>query len=319
MPAENPQRLKSYLDMISNKQDLEKILAASKATAEASRRGGLEGMESPAAGAARSGLESVLRDKDPSGAELDGLEALIIPELRPAIDIIGGKFKATHELWKHLSTDDKIRGNIERALPSVGRIELPGNPRIPYGGTGFVVGENLLMTNRHVAAIFASGLGTRSVDFKPQAEAGIDFLRELGGPVVGSVLTVRRVVMIHPYWDMAILEVENLPSAHKPLNLSTDDFSQHDGEEIAVVGYPAFDPRNNAAEQDKVMSGQYGVKRLQPGQLHKRGQTESFGKLVDAAVHDCSTLGGNSGSFVLHLKTGNVMALHFGGRYHEKN
>jgi endonuclease G len=314
MPAQDPQRLKSYIEMISNKKDLERILAKSKAAAG----GGLEGMESPEAGAARSGLETVLRDKDPSGAELDGLEALIIPELRPAIDIIGGKFKATHELWTHLSTDDNIRGNIERALPSVGRIELPGNSRLPYGGTGFVVGKNLLMTNRHVAAIFASGLGTRSVAFKPQAEAGIDFLRELGGPA-GSVLTVRRVVMIHPYWDMAILEVENLPAAHEPLKLSVEDFAERDKEEIAVVGYPAFDPRNDAAEQDKVMARQYGVKRLQPGQLHKRGQTESFGKLVPAAVHDCSTLGGNSGSFVLHLATGNVMALHFGGRYHDKN
>ena len=181
-----------------------------------------------------------------------------------------------------------------------------------------MVGSNLVMTNRHVAAIFASGLGMRSVAFKPASKAGIDFLRERGRPA-GSVLTIRRVVMIHPYWDMAILEVENLPSGHEPLKLSVEDFSASDGEQIAVVGYPAFDPRNDAAEQDKLFAQQYGVKRLQPGLLHKRAQTESFGKLVPAAVHDCSTLGGNSGSFVLHLATGNIVALHFGGRYHDKN
>ena len=65
MPADNPQRLKSYLEMISSKQNLEKILAASKS--KTTGGGGLEGMESPVAGAARSGLETVLRGKDPSG------------------------------------------------------------------------------------------------------------------------------------------------------------------------------------------------------------------------------------------------------------
>jgi endonuclease G len=41
--------------------------------------------------------------------------------------------------------------------------------------------------------------------------------------------------------------------------------------------------------------------------------------MVPAATHDCSTLGGNSGSAVIDLDTGEVLALHFGGLYHEKN
>jgi hypothetical protein len=43
-------------------------------------------------------------------------------------------------------------------IPSVGRIELPGDPILPYGGTGFVVGENLLMTDVSLA-------------FNPEAQA----------------------------------------------------------------------------------------------------------------------------------------------------
>jgi endonuclease G, mitochondrial len=39
------------------------------------------------------------------------------------------------------------------------------------------------MTNRHVAEIFATGLGTRNLKFISGAKAGIDFLREKGGPV----------------------------------------------------------------------------------------------------------------------------------------
>jgi endonuclease G, mitochondrial len=61
------------------------------------------------------------------------------------------------------------------------------------------------------------------------------------------------------------------------------------------------------------------VKRLQPGEIRGRMRTASFGKLVNAATHDCSTLGGNSGSAVLDLSSGAVLALHFGGSYREQN
>lgn len=111
------------------------------------------------------------------------IEALIIPELRPAIDIIDGKFSSTHQLWRHLSSDDRIRGRIEAAIPSVGRVELPGNRRYPYGGTGFVVGDGLLMTNRHVAEIFAAGFGA--------ANSGL-------GPVIGQELISSANVVVHP-------------------------------------------------------------------------------------------------------------------------
>ena len=57
------------------------------------------------------------------------------------------------------------------------------------------------------------------------------------------------------------------------------------------------------------------MKRLQPGTLGGRRETESFGKMVSAVRHNCSTLGGNSGSALLYLESREVPALHFGGRY----
>src|SRR5688500_7311862 len=158
MEGQDPERLKSFLKLISRKHGLEKTLEAA-ATAAAPAGGGLESLESPAAAAAQSGIESVLRDRDVAPDEQAGMEALIIPKLRPAIDVIDGKFNVTHELWTHLSSNNAVRQRIEGIIPSVGRIELPGNQRYPYGGTGFIVGNNLIMTNRHVAAIFANGLG----------------------------------------------------------------------------------------------------------------------------------------------------------------
>ena len=314
MARRNAERLKSYLELISGKQGLESVLESTSPPSS-----NFESVaESQESAAARSGLESVLKGRDPTPDEEASLEALIIPKLRPAIDIVDGKFNVTHNLWTHLSSDAAIRGRIEAVIPSIGRIELPGNSQYPYGGTGFVVGDGLLMTNRHVASIFATGLGDQNLAFKSGLRAGIDFQRERGRPA-GTTLMVRGVVMIHPYWDMAILAVEGLPADRKPLKLSVADISDFDGREIAVIGYPAFDPRNDEAEQDELFDREYGVKRLQPGQLHKRAETESFGKMVSAAAHDCSTLGGNSGSEVVDLATGEIVALHFGGRYQERN
>ena len=86
-----------------------------------------------------------------------------------------------------------------------------------------------------------------------------------------------------------------------------------------MVGYPAFDPRNDTAVQNTVFGGFYYVKRLQPGKLQKRGAIDSFGKSVSAATHDSSTLGGNSGSALVDPATGQVVGLHFAGVYLEAN
>ncbi|WP_079433966.1 DNA/RNA non-specific endonuclease [Zoogloea sp. LCSB751] len=266
--------------------------------------------------AARKALESLESDRELERGELLGLEAIISAEIRPVIDVIDGRFNSTHPLWTQLSTDDGIRGRLEACMSSIGRVELPGH-RLPYGGTAFLVGEGLLMTNRHVAEIFAAGLGTRSLAFKPGAQAGIDFLRELNQPP-GTIFKVTRVVMIHPYWDMALLQVEGLDSRRK-LGLSLIDARDIQGHDIAVIGYPAFDPRNPSDVQQGLFHGNYGVKRLQPGELQGGKKTASFQKLVNAATHDCSTLGGNSGSCLIDLDTGAVLALHFGGSYREQN
>ena len=51
------------------------------------------------------------------------------------------------------------------------------------------------------------------------------------------------------------------------------------------------------------------VKRLQPG------KAVAYSTEYSAVQHDCSTLGGNSGSPVVDLETNEVIGLHFGGRY----
>ena len=321
MARRDVERLRDYLSLISKKRGgIKAQIAALKARPELVSPGGLESVtaEPPPVTLAVRGLEKIDRNREPSAQEIAGLEAIINEDLRPAVDVIDGKFSITHPLWKQLSTDAAIRQRIEDVIPSIGRIELPGNRRIPYGGTGFVVGDGLIMTNRHVAEIFAQGLGDKRLSFIDGSKAGIDFLREQGRPT-GPTLMVRKVVMIHPFWDMAILAVDGLPATRKPMRLSLQDARDMVGHDIFVIGYPAFDPRNPADVQNDVFEGRYGVKKLQPGELQGGMKTSSFGKLVPSATHDCSTLGGNSGSAVIDMETGEVLGLHFGGLYHQQN
>lgn len=324
MAGENRDRLRHYLELITaRKGGVESVIPDLEGLTQVSREAEVGGFEvlrhgPSAAEIATRSIKEITLGRNLGPEEESGLEAIINAEIRPAIDVVDGTFISTHPLWTHLSADASIKARIEAILPSIGRLELPGNPKLPYGGTGFVVGDGLIMTNRHVAAIFAQGVGDRNLSFTPGNRAGIDFLRERDRPT-GPTLMVRRVVMIHPYWDMALLSVDGLPAGQKPLKLALTDARDLVGTEICVVGYPAFDPRNPHGEQNDLFGGRYGVKRLQPGELQGATDTASFGKLVSAASHDCSTLGGNSGSAVVDLKTGEVLALHFGGRYHERN
>lgn len=270
--------------------------------------------------AARSAAQKIERGRlDLTPLEQSAVEAIIIPDRRPAFDIVNGDFVADHHLWRDLSTDPEKHTRLKAAIPSVGRVELPGQQRIPYGGTGFVVGRDLLMTNRHVAEIFALGLGVRRLRFRTGWRAAVDFRKELDAPE-GPDFDVRRVLMIHPWWDMALLQVPGIGSGHPALRLSTMDARETPGRRVALVGYPAYDPlRNDPNVQDQLFRRVYRVKRLLPGELAPPRRTESFGKLVDAAAHDASSLGGASGSAVVDIDSGEIVALHFGGRYLDIN
>jgi endonuclease G len=316
-------RLKHYIDLISRSHGgidglLSGPLFADDMPAAWSPKEAFEAPADERLAAAKGALEKIETGGPLSPQALADTEAIIAEDIRPAIIVVDGKFESNHPLWSQLSTDTAIRTRIEAALPSIGRIELPGHKRLPYGGTGFVVGDGIIMTNRHVAELFAHGLGNRRLDFITGAKAGIDFGREFGKPVT-STLAVKRVLMIHPYWDMALLSVEGLEADHMPLKLACRDARDLAGTQIAVIGYPGYDPRNPTEIQKNLFESHFGIKRLQPGELQGAVQAASFGKFVTAAGHDCSTLGGNSGSALLDLASGEVLGLHFGGVFHDVN
>ncbi|MCB0686330.1 MAG: DNA/RNA non-specific endonuclease [Saprospiraceae bacterium] len=268
------------------------------------------------------GLESIGRVEQPSIEIFNpDTEAIILRTLRPVYKIKDDTYSIPESsIWRRLDSNSQIRANIENAIPSIGRIELPTDPRILYVGTAFLVSQDLIMTNRHVAEYFCSGLGVDGLRFKKGQQAGIDFKEEFESPPEAQVFyDIVDVVMIHPFWDLAILRVKVPEKRLNPLVLSTEVRESNFKKEVVVIGYPAFDQRNNRAEQDRIFESVYDIKRLQPGVITGMSKVSSYAYTVEALSHDSSTLGGNSGSAIIDVNTGQVLGLHFAGIYQRSN
>jgi endonuclease G len=310
---EKLRRLGSYLNGIAPEGDLSELLTRKSFVVAEGRESAVEssGLE-----LARTGLRQLQDRREGSGLsdeQLLAIEAIVLRTERPAVLIQNNSYQTPPDPWGHFGRRD-IRQQLQGVIPSVAMIQMPGHPRGPHGGTGFVVGPDLVMTNRHVAEQFASGLGRRC-RMNGGQRVRCEFRQEHANPRTDPVL-VDRVLMIHPHWDMALLRAPGVASTHEPLKLSTENPEQLLGRDIAVIGYPAFDPRNDGTLQHQIFGGVYDVKRLQPGKLRARAlQTDFYRNRVHVLTHDSSTLGGNSGSAVIDVKTGHVVGLHFAGQY----
>ena len=314
--TEKSARLKRLLTQIAPGNSIE---AVSRPDAKAIDRDGFESLGPDHVGAAESGLQKLAEDRvhDITPSEMFGLEAIVLPRNRPVAFVRGNSYDDLDGPWVSLN-DDVVKRRIASLLPLIGRVEVPSSPILPYAGTGFVVGQGLIATNRHVAQIFAQGLGL-TIRYRA-GDAAIDFKRQVDAPddERTAYLSVRAVEMIHPYWDMALLRVDGLPT-DRMLRLSVKSPEELLDRNVVVIGYPARDERNDVALQDRIFNRTYNVKRLQPGVIRTRAKVQSFENTVNAVTHDASTLGGNSGSAVIEVDTGEIVALHFAGEYLKAN
>jgi endonuclease G, mitochondrial len=298
-------RFRRYAEQIAPGGELDELMP---------ERSPFESADGGKTAAATSALEKMRRNEEPTLGEASAFEAIIRPRTRPIVDVIAGSYAKPAAPWTHYDAAE-IRTRFDAAIPAVGRINLPPGSGTVFAGTGFVVGDGLLMTNRHVARLFATGLGTHDLRFTHQVD--VNFLHERDNP--GSVaFDLVEIVMIHPWWDMALLRVAGLNNLQQ-LALSHRAPEELNGHDIAVIGYPAKDPRNDVATQMQIFGGTFDIKRLQPGKLWERRAVISFRNQVNAVTHDCSTLGGNSGSAVVLADSGEAAALHFAGRFRDAN
>jgi DNA/RNA endonuclease G (NUC1) len=315
---EKAKRLKAMLSQVAGARGLESVASVS---VRAEQSGAFEslGIERQRPDTLQSGLEKLAdnRHRDITPEEMFGLEAIVLRQNRPVVFVRGDSYDDVDEPWSTLNGAE-VKRRLSALFPLIGRIELPNSPILPYAGTGFVVGKGLIATNRHVAQLFSRGLGL-TIQYRG-GDAAIDFKRQVDTPDGdrSAYLTVRGVEMIHPYWDMALLRVDGLPT-DKMLRLSVRSPEDLVNRNIVAVGYPARDDRSDLALQDKIFGGVYYVKRLQPGVVRARAEVQSFENQVNAMTHDASTLGGNSGSAIIDVDTGEVVALHFAGEYLKAN
>ena len=314
--AEKFVRLKRLLTQIAPGNSIE---AVSRPDADAIDRGGFESLGPGNVAAAEAGLQKLAEDRvqEITPSEMLGLEAIVLPRNRPVALVRGDSYDDLDGPWVSLN-GDVIKKRIASLLPLIGRVEVPSSPILPYAGTGFVVGQGLIATNRHVAQLFSQGRGL-TIRYRA-GDAAIDFKRQIDAPDDDrtAYLSVRAVEMIHPYWDMALLRVDDLPT-DRMLRLSVKSPEELVDHNVVVIGYPARDERNDVALQDRIFNRTYNVKRLQPGVIRARAKIQSFENTVNALTHDASTLGGNSGSAVIEVESGEVVALHFAGEYLKAN
>jgi endonuclease G len=311
---EKAARLKKLLTQIAPGDTVESIPVPRAPPAA----GGMESMEAPDA-TLSSALNKLAENRhaDITSSEMFGLEAIILPKTRPVVFVKDGTYDDVGEPWLSLNAPE-VKARINPLLPLIGRVELPRSQVIPYAGTGFIVGKGLIATNRHVAQLFSQGLGL-TISYNA-GDGAIDFKREVNtkDDDRSAYLKVIGVEMIHPFWDMALLRVDGLPTTNI-LRLSTRSPEELVGRNIVAIGYPAQDPRSDLELQDRIFGGKYLVKRLQPGTLRDRATVQSFENQVNAMTHDASTLGGNSGSAIIDVDSGEVVALHFAGEYLKAN
>jgi endonuclease G len=214
---------------------------------------------------------------------------------------------------------------IERRSASVGRIALePAGSAPEPVGTGWRVGTNLIVTNRHVACLLIG------LEIPPEVVPPDSWSKNLALPCVIDFAMVnqppepRRFRLSKVAWcagrsgpDLAFLELKaSRPGAVPdplPINWEAAALGQggsgatppdFQGRKIYVVGHPYSDGDSSAVAE--VFGRADGRKRFSPGCVTRIRPTGIFD-------HDCSTLGGNSGSCVLSAETHDVLGIHFAG------
>jgi hypothetical protein len=249
------------------------------------------------------------REDDLDDRERLGLTAVILLEGRPAILIQDGDFRTPPHEWSRLT---QCRDRVREVIARSGRVEVEGHLDYEWVGTASLVAPTTLMTNRHVAQEFCARVGP-AWTFRQGMTSRIDFLGELGS-TTSVEFEITDVIGLHEKHDLALLRVQSVSPDGRvlpdPLSVAASEPRDLLGRDVYVVGYPALDSRRNEPEQlRQIFAEVYDVKRLQPG------RTVGYSTMYSAIEHDCSTLGGNSGSPVVDLETHQVIGLHFGGRF----
>jgi len=212
---------------------------------------------------------------------------------------------------------------IKPVYDAVGRIGFAQEGK-PVGkdesfGTGILISEHHVLTNRHVWEMFRHRLAS------PEP-TGIEFYGEKESDKTDFVTFADVEPVCIDGWDAAIFTLTRTPENRAPVAITPRPAEELNDLDIVVVGYPqaqrVTDDIAEVTEKDAI----FGVKRYSEGKIFRHSVDIENPYGVEAAVesvinpsesmraicHNASTLGGSSGSAVVCKKTGDLIALHFG-------
>jgi hypothetical protein len=258
-----------------------------------------------------------------SNEEAAAYESVVLIYDRPALLVQNDKCAAAAKPWDVLLT--AADAAISARLPKAGRIEIAIGDSVREVASGFVVGDGLIMTNRHVVEVIA--VADRSDPTKWQVRSNLRPQINFKGEYLVNdtsrvfLLDTESPALTHPKYDLGLLRIRKeststpASAAPPPLKLAGTASDLKSNQNIYVVGYPAADNQNRIpkAVLDDIFGGIFEVKRLAPGTVAANWEDQGV------FAHDCSTLGGNSGSFVMDFETELVTGLHFQGSYLKAN
>lgn len=253
------------------------------------------------------------------------LEAIVQLTGRPAIRYTDGRVQSPpndvgdNERWRTFIAI--ARSKIDRASASVGQVGFRRDGMQPsLVGTAWRLGENLVVTNRHVARDFAidPDLDPSLWTLHPAKPAVVDFtITDIATSVKQFAVAELVYCAAEETVDIAVLRLTpdggQLPPAlaldfdagSVGRNIPVGGVPQFHGEEIYIVGHPF---RATATSETATVFGiADGFKRCSPGRVTLIPEREH------AFEHDCSTLGGNSGSCVFTVSAHKIVGLHYGG------
>ncbi len=217
------------------------------------------------------------------------------------------------------------RDTVGPIMPLVGRIDVFGFPgSLDFVGTGWFVAADIIVTNRHVAQLIAQQQGasfvfSRGVAGKP-ISASLNTLHEFDDIAAGEARTyaIKEVLYIEKIDgpnDIAFCRVARRIDGARQGFITVRDTNLAADAPVVTIGYPAKAPKRIIPDQDlmkELYRDRYDVKRAAPGLIMAAQRN-------DSVEHDCTTLGGNSGSVIIDPKTGKAAGLHFAGLYKQAN
>lgn len=246
-------------------------------------------------------------------AEEKVFESIILLIGRPVLSVLHGTFQIpeSEEWCKKLI---KSRSMLETAIRSVGRIEAVNVPGYEWLGTAWIARDDVIVTNAHVARLFASKVSDGKFEFKQnyrneRMKARLDTREEIDqAEEIEYLVTDVLYISESEKSDLAFLRVKRLSEdgIELPQAIPISDTTIETPVDIAVIGYPARDSRAVTTDMMQVFGDVYDVKRISLG-------SASATQWPGILRHDCSTLGGNSGSPLIDLNTGRVLGIHFCG------